>query len=112
MAKKSIKKPIKKSKKAITTKKHKGASTKKPAKPPLDVMFIHSCLQNNFRKTVDPCASFVLEGVLQYLGAEILELSYRAAQNRCKNSGHSIVITESDIIAAVENDNDMKALIR
>ncbi|GIY90742.1 hypothetical protein CEXT_463921 [Caerostris extrusa] len=74
MAKKSIKKPIKKSKKAITTKKHKVTSTKKLAKQPLDVMFIHSCLQNNFLMRVDPCASFVLEGVLQYLGAEIFRI--------------------------------------
>ncbi|GFS72130.1 hypothetical protein TNCV_3904061 [Trichonephila clavipes] len=103
------------SKKKVT-KKRKSVATRRNVKPPLDVMFIHRCLQAHCKKRVDPTASFVLEGALQYLGAEILEMSYRVAQNRRtsngKRAGQSVIITAVDIKTAVEYDSELKALIR
>lgn len=86
----------------------------KRQKPPLDTIFLHKQLKKGLgKKKVQPQASLFLEGVLQYLAAEVLELSYHAAVSRqAGGKKGAVTITTEDIAAAVESDEELKYLVK
>lgn len=85
----------------------------KRQKPPLDTIYLHKQLKKGLgKKKVEPKASLFLEGVLQYLAAEVLELSHQAAVAQAGGKRGPITITTEDILAAVESDEELKYLVK
>lgn len=76
-----------------------------------DALFLHKLLQDECEETVDPCASVFLEGVLQYLAAELMELSYNKAKTRAPDA-KICIITSDDVKMAIQDDDELSYLIK
>lgn len=74
-----------------------------------DVRTIHELLEDGFDGTVEPQASVFLMGVMQYIAAEVIEVSANAARDDTP-PGQPITITPKDILEGLESDAELKEL--
>ncbi|GBM30351.1 hypothetical protein AVEN_21470-1 [Araneus ventricosus] len=76
------------------------------------VQMIHDMLVRKFTSgTVKKEAAVMLTAVLEYLSAEILELSVNVARNRSNSQTGALKVTLGDTMEAIETDPEMKELI-
>lgn len=74
-----------------------------------DVRKMHDFLKDGFDGTVEPEAAVLLTGVMQYIAAEIIEVSINAARDSTP-SGQPVKISEKDILRGLESDPELKEL--
>ncbi|XP_015903887.1 uncharacterized protein [Parasteatoda tepidariorum] len=101
--------PKKKSVKKTTKRKRSGSSS---GKNPFhfDLQKIHNKIQSNFEGEIDPKATIYLTAVLQYVAAEVIEVSGNKAREK-KGGKKSFVIKEEDVRTALQSDEDLKKLM-
>lgn len=73
-----------------------------------DMDKMHGILSEDFDGTVDPRATAYFLGVMQYVAAEILEVSGNAAMQ--KANGRLCQITTEDIQRGIMGDNELRQL--
>ncbi|XP_055943503.1 histone H2A-like [Argiope bruennichi] len=75
------------------------------------VQQIHELLETKFPGgTVKAEAAVYLTGVLEYVAAEILELSANAARTRCSGKSGQFKVALEDMISAIDSDIEIKEL--
>lgn len=74
-----------------------------------DIRTLHDILEDRFSGTVEPQAAVFLMGVMQYIAAEIIEVSVNAARSNTP-SGQPVTITPKDILEGLESDAELKEL--
>lgn len=74
-----------------------------------DIRSLHDILEDEFGGTVEPQASVFLMGVMQYIAAEIIEVSVNAARSNTP-PGQPVTITPKDIVEGLESDAELKEL--
>lgn len=75
-----------------------------------DVRKMHDFLKDGFDGTVEPQAAVLLTGVMQYIAAEIIEVSINAARENTP-SGQHVTISDRDILRGLESDPELKELL-
>lgn len=74
-----------------------------------DIRTLHDILGDEFDGTVEPQAAVFLMGVMQYIAAEIIEVSVNTARKNTP-SGQPVTITPKDILEGLESDSELKEL--
>ncbi|GBN56970.1 hypothetical protein AVEN_97456-1 [Araneus ventricosus] len=73
---------------------------------------IHKLLETKFPGgTVKAEGAVYLTGILEYLAAEILELSVNVARDRTNGRSTGLKVTLEDMLQAIESDENIKELI-
>lgn len=105
--------PGKKRQKTNSSKGGRSSPAKKKAeeKPFFPVKAIHEYMESNLPgKTVDPQAAIFLTGVIEYLAAEIMELTINCRRSKSKGKA-SARVTAEDVDEAIESDPDLMLLM-
>lgn len=75
-----------------------------------DLQKIHTKLASNFQGEVDPKATIYLTAVIQYVAAEMIEVSGNKAREKSGRK-KAFVIKDEDVRAATESDAELKKLM-
>lgn len=73
-----------------------------------DLREMHNLLSKDFNGTVDPRATAYFLGVVEYVAAELVELSGNVASQR--TGGQKCQITYEDIKTAIQSDPELSTL--